>query len=327
MNLLRIATRKSHLAMWQARHVADLLQDAWPQLTIELVPITTSGDKRLDSPLYEIGGKGLFLKELEQAMLCGKADIAVHSAKDVPAQLPDRFCITATLARGDPRDALVYPIANHNQSLTPNAVIGTSSIRRAVQLTALWPHIRIQSIRGNVHTRLAKLDSGKYHAIALACAGLDRLAMTNRINQRVSTEHMLPAIGQGMIVVESVCDNQQVQDFMQPLCNADAQRVLACERAFGKYIGADCHTAVAAHAELLHDSKTIRMRAMAVAGEQIDPNALSQSVDQLSAQHVKSLATRLVKTEIQGTDESTIAEQAVQQLAAQGVIALANPPK
>ncbi|MEP6881917.1 MAG: hydroxymethylbilane synthase, partial [Dokdonella sp.] len=202
MNRLRIATRQSALAMWQAEHVATRLRAAHRGIEIELVPMTTRGDQVLDRPLSEIGGKGLFLKELEVAMLEDRADIAVHSLKDVPMELEPGFSIGAVLERADAADAF---ISNHYMRLDqlPHAArVGTSSLRRQAQLRALRPDLKLLDLRGNVNTRLAKLDAGEYDAIILACAGLDRLGMGERIRSRLAAPDWLPAVAQGAIAIE-----------------------------------------------------------------------------------------------------------------------------
>ena len=202
MPLIRIATRKSPLALWQAEHVASLLKAAHPDLQIELVKMITQGDKILDTPLAKIGGKGLFVKELEQGMLNGHADIAVHSMKDVPAQLPDGLEIGAILHREDPRDAFVSNNYQTIDELPQGAVVGTSSLRRQCQLLQKRPDLQIRSLRGNVNTRLKKLDDGDYDAIILAAAGLIRLGFEERINTAIPVNIMFSAIGQGAIGIE-----------------------------------------------------------------------------------------------------------------------------
>ncbi|MDD5216002.1 MAG: hydroxymethylbilane synthase, partial [Methylococcales bacterium] len=210
--IIRIATRQSPLALWQAEHVAALLEQAFPTIKTELVKMVTRGDKILDAPLAKIGGKGLFVKELEQGMLEGNADIAVHSMKDVPIEFPEGLHLAAILEREDPTDAFV---SNHYQTLDnlpENARIGTSSLRRQCQIKARFPHAEILSLRGNVNTRLAKLDAGDYDAIILASAGLKRLGMAERIRQSLPTEISLPACGQGAIGIECRTDDVEINE-------------------------------------------------------------------------------------------------------------------
>ena len=205
--LLRIATRQSPLALWQAEHVADRLRRAHPGLNIAVIGMVTRGDKILDSPLAKIGGKGLFVKELEQGLLEGRADIAVHSMKDVPVHFPAGLGLPAILARDDPRDAFVSIQCAHPDQLPADAQVGTSSLRRQCQLAARYPHWRIHSLRGNVGSRLAKLDAGAFDAILLAAAGLKRLGLADRITLALEPEWSLPAIGQGAIGVECRLDD------------------------------------------------------------------------------------------------------------------------
>jgi len=200
---LRIATRKSPLALWQAEHVKNRLLAAHPGLTIELVTFSTQGDKILDTPLAKIGGKGLFVKELEVAMLEGKADIAAHSIKDVPMDFPEGLYLSTILQREEPCDAFVSNSIDSLENLPTGAIVGTSSLRRRCQLLSKRPDLKIKDLRGNVNTRLAKLDNGEYDAIILACAGLLRLEMGDRIKQRIHSDWILPAVGQGAIGLEA----------------------------------------------------------------------------------------------------------------------------
>jgi hydroxymethylbilane synthase len=201
-NIIRIATRKSPLAMWQAEHVSALLTKLHPGLEIQIVGMTTKGDKILDAPLAKVGGKGLFVKELEQGMLDGEADIAVHSMKDVPVDFPEGLHLAVIMDREDPRDAFVSNLYEDLDSLPEGACVGTSSLRRQCQLADRRPDLRIEPLRGNVNTRLAKLDAGEYDAIILAAAGLMRLGFESRIRGRIAPEDSLPAIGQGAIGIE-----------------------------------------------------------------------------------------------------------------------------
>ena len=248
---LRIATRKSKLALWQAEHVAARLRRAHPGLDIELVPVTTQGDRIQDRSLAAIGGKGLFIKELEVAIGERRADIAVHSMKDVPADVPAEFQIAAVLERADARDALVAAGGIVRlEDLPPRARVGTSSLRRQAQLYAARPDLRIETLRGNVDTRLRRLDSGDLDAILLACAGLMRLGLESRITVRLDPEVCLPAVGQGVIGIE--CRNADVhtRELLQPLEDPGTRRVLQAERAFAERLGGSCQSPIAAYAQL-----------------------------------------------------------------------------
>ncbi|MGF6711077.1 hydroxymethylbilane synthase [Luteibacter sp. W1I16] len=243
---LRIATRKSALALWQAEHVAGLLRQAHPNLVVELVPLSTRGDEILDRSLATIGGKGLFLKELEVAMLQDRADIAVHSLKDVPAELEPGFALSAILPRADAADAF---IANDYASLAElpiGARVGTSSLRRQAQLRALRPDLRLLDLRGNVNTRLAKLDDGHYDAIILACAGVERLGLGQRIRTRLASPGWLPAPGQGAIAVESRVNDMRVTELLAALEDEETRIAVDAERAMNERLGGSCAVAIGA---------------------------------------------------------------------------------
>jgi hydroxymethylbilane synthase len=245
-SVLRIATRKSALALWQAEHVAGLLRVAHPGLRVELVPLSTRGDEIIDKPLATIGGKGLFLKELEVAMLEGRADLAVHSLKDVPAELEHGFTLPAILPRADAADAFV---SNDYASLTalPNgARVGTSSLRRQAQLRAVRPDLELLDLRGNVGTRLQKLDSGHYEAIVLACAGLERLGLHDRIRCRLTAPTWLPAPGQGAIAIEARADQPSVLDALAVLDDADTRLAVTAERTMNHALGGSCTVPIGA---------------------------------------------------------------------------------
>jgi hydroxymethylbilane synthase len=255
---LRIATRKSQLALWQAEHVAELLRSAHPGLLVELVPMSTKGDQILDRSLAAIGGKGLFIKELEVALEEGRADIAVHSMKDVPAELPPGFVIGAVLERADPRDALVTGLtATRIQDLKPAARVGTSSLRRQAQLLAARPDLKIQALRGNVNTRLRRLDDGELDAIVLACAGLIRLGWEARITARLEVSESLPAVSQGVIGIECREDDADTRARLAPLEHAATRLAMNAERAFSGRLGGSCQSPVAAHAELQEGRLTL----------------------------------------------------------------------
>jgi hydroxymethylbilane synthase len=248
--LLRIATRNSPLALWQAGHVRARLQAAHPDLAIELVTMSTQGDRVLDSPLAKIGGKGLFVKELEQGMLEDRADIAVHSMKDVPAVLPDGLEIGAILAREDPRDAFVSNAYGSIESLPQGARVGTSSLRRQCQLRALRPDLAILDLRGNVGTRLGKLDAGEYDAIVLACAGLMRLGMADRITVALPPEIMLPAITQGVIGIECRSGDSRVAQLIAVLNDPETVVRTTIERAMNARLAGGCQAPVAGYSVL-----------------------------------------------------------------------------
>lgn len=245
---LRIATRESPLALWQAEHVRSRLQDAHPGLAVELVPMTTKGDQMLSAPLASAGGKGLFVKELEQCMLDGGADLAVHSMKDVPVSQPPGLCLTAFLSGEDPRDAFVSNRYARLDELPAGARVGTSSLRRQAQLRALRPDLKVEDLRGNVGTRLRKLDEGRYDAILLASAGLIRLGMEDRIAERFEPARMLPAIGQGIVGIECREDDASTRGLLAVLHDADSAVRLAAERSMNARLGGACQVPVAGHA-------------------------------------------------------------------------------
>ncbi|WP_374380242.1 hydroxymethylbilane synthase [Thermomonas sp.] len=248
MTTLRIATRKSPLALWQTEHVADRLRAAHPGLAVELVPLSTRGDEVLDRSLAAIGGKGLFLKELELAMQRGEADCAVHSLKDVPMELEPGFALAAILARADHADAFVSNRFDGIGALPPGACVGTSSLRRQAQLRALRPDLQLRDLRGNVNTRLAKLDAGEYDAIVLACAGLQRLGFDARIRARLDTPGWLPAPAQGAIAIECRAGDDAVAALCAPLDDAATRACVGAERAMNQALHGSCHVPVAAYA-------------------------------------------------------------------------------
>ncbi|MGE0311394.1 MAG: hydroxymethylbilane synthase [Lautropia sp.] len=245
---LRIATRESRLALWQAHHVRDRLLGLDGARAVDLLGMTTRGDQILDRPLAEIGGKGLFTKELETALLDGRADLAVHSLKDVPMDLPDAFEIAAILVREDPRDALVSPRHESLDALPTGAVVGTSSLRRAAQLRALRPDLDVQPLRGNLDTRLAKLDAGGYDAIVLAAAGLKRLGLAARIRAPIPADRMLPSPGQGALALEIRAGDVETGRQLQPLDDRDTRLAVQAERAVSRMLGGNCRTPLGAHA-------------------------------------------------------------------------------
>jgi len=257
---LRIATRKSALALWQANHVRDLLLDAHPGIDIELVKIVTQGDRILDRPLAEIGGKGLFLKELERAMLKGEADLAVHSMKDVPASMEEGLVLDAVLSRANPYDALVSRKGQLLADIPPGSRIGTSSLRRKSQLLALRPDLEVADLRGNVDTRLRKLDEGQYDAVILACAGLERLGLGERITETLQPPDWLPASTQGIIGLQCREDDAHTRSLIEPLADSDTMVVASAERSVARVLEATCQVPLAVYAVL--DSGTVRLRSV-----------------------------------------------------------------
>ncbi len=255
---LRIATRKSPLALWQAKHVAARLGEAHPDLEVELVTMTTRGDKILDTPLAKVGGKGLFVKELEQGMLEGRADIAVHSMKDVPVEFPEGLHLPVILSRDDPRDAFVSNRIPAFAELPEGAVVGTSSLRRQSQIRELRPDLEIRDLRGNVNTRLAKLDNGDYDAVILASAGLKRLGMVGRLTAFLEPEIMLPAIGQGAIGVECRLDDPRVGALIAVLDDTATHTRLLAERAMNNRLGGGCQVPIAGFATLTGELLRLR---------------------------------------------------------------------
>ncbi len=249
MPQIRIGTRTSPLAVWQAEHVRDALQQAHPGVAVEIIRMTTSGDVLLDAPLHALGGKGLFVKEIEEALLAGNVDIAVHSMKDVPAVQPDGLEIAAIMAREDVRDAFVSHSFTHPGALPPEAIIGSSSLRRRAQLLEHYPQVAVQDLRGNVATRLSKLDAGQYSAIILAVAGLKRLQLHQRITYAIPVEQSLPAVGQGAVGIEIRTDDGPTRALLQPLIDPATQQCVLAERSMNRVLGGDCRLPVAALAE------------------------------------------------------------------------------
>ena len=300
MTILRIATRKSPLALWQTEHVAQRLRAAHPGLIVSLVPLSTRGDEILDRSLAAIGGKGLFLKELELAMQRGDADCAVHSLKDVPMQLEPGFTLAAILARADHADAFVSNQVDTLAALPHGACVGTSSLRRQAQLRALRPDLQLRDLRGNVNTRLAKLDAGDYAAIVLACAGLQRLGFDARIRSRLDAPAWLPAPAQGAIAVECRDDDTATQALFAVLDDAPTRTCVRAERAMNLALHGSCHVPVAALASVHGDGLQLQglvgsakdgqcVRAQA-SGPATAPEALGVAVaNQLLAQGARAL--------------------------------------
>ncbi|EJI84366.1 porphobilinogen deaminase [Alishewanella aestuarii B11] len=258
MQRIRIATRKSALALWQAEFVKAELLKHHPELTVELVPMSTQGDKILDTPLAKIGGKGLFVKELETAMLEDRADIAVHSMKDVPVEFPDGLMLSTICEREDPRDAFVSNQFRAIAELPPGAVVGTSSLRRQCQLKALRPDLQVRDLRGNVNTRLAKLDNGEFAAIILAAAGLLRLGFAERIAGYLPVEQSLPANGQGAVGIECRTSDQRVQALLAPLEHGITRNCVLAERAMNRRLQGGCQVPIGAFATQHGEQITLR---------------------------------------------------------------------
>ena len=298
MPSLRIATRKSPLALWQSEHAAALLRAAHPGLRVELVPMSTRGDEVLDRSLAAIGGKGLFLKELEVAMQRGEADCAVHSLKDVPMVLEPGFALPAILQRADPADAFVSNRYAGLDALPHGAVVGTSSLRRQAQLRARRPDLQLRDLRGNVNTRLAKLDAGEYDAIVLACAGLQRLGFDARIRARLDAPYWLPAPAQGAIAIECRDDDARTHALCAALDHCATRTCVDAERAMNRALHGSCHVPVAAFATLQDDAITLQ----GLVGSALDGT--------------------LVRADGRGGDAETLGVEIAERLLAQGARAL-----
>jgi len=264
--LIKIATRKSALAMWQAEHVASRLRTLGEVAAVELLPMSTRGDEVLDRSLQKIGGKGLFIKELEVAMQAGEADIAVHSMKDVPAEMPQGFVVAAMLERANPADALVSSNGRTLDELPHGARIGSSSLRRQAQLRALRQDLEIGALRGNVNTRLARLDAGEFDAIVLAAAGLERLGLADRISEQFEPARMLPAAGQGVIGIECLAERDDLCRVLQQLEHVESRQRTLAERAVARTLAANCQSPLACYAELRSDILTLTALVAAIDG-------------------------------------------------------------
>ncbi|MBV9191418.1 MAG: hydroxymethylbilane synthase [Betaproteobacteria bacterium] len=298
MKKLVIATRRSRLALWQAEHIQKELQRLHPGLRVELLPMSTKGDEILDRSLDSVGGKGLFVKELENAMADGRADLAVHSIKDVPADLPQGFVLAAISAREDPRDALVSNRFATLAEMPRGAVLGTSSLRRAAQVRERHPGLGVKLLRGNVETRVAKLDRGEYDAIVLAVAGLVRLGLAARIRSRLSLEESLPAPGQGALGIECLAARKDVQQMLAPLADATTAQCVRAERAVSRALGGSCTIPLGAYAEM-RDGK-------------LDLTALVASED----------GRRVLRARAAGSDPEEVGAQAARSLRDQGADAV-----
>jgi hydroxymethylbilane synthase len=290
---LVIASRESALAMWQANHIQARLQFLYPACDVQILGMTTTGDQILDSPLSRIGGKGLFVKELEMALADGSADLAVHSMKDVPMNLPDGFVLVATAEREDARDAFISNNYVNLQSLPHGSIVGTSSLRRQSQLQHRFPHLKIESLRGNVQTRLRKLDENQYAAIILAAAGLIRLGLSERIRDFISPTDSIPAVGQGALGIEINADRTDLIDILAPLNHLDSQLCVEAERGFSRALAGSCTVPLGAYA--LREGDHINMTGFvaSVDGTQM----LREQISGLAADAEavgRALATKLV---------------------------------
>ena len=244
---LTIASRESALAMWQAEHIQAKLQALYPSCTVDILGMTTQGDQILDKTLSKIGGKGLFIKELEQALQDGRADLAVHSIKDVPMELPEGFALAAIGERASPFDAFVSNQYARLEDMPEGAIVGTSSLRREAQLRAKFPHLTIKPLRGNVQTRLSKLDNGDYDAVILAAAGLQRLGLDGRIREILSPADSLPAAGQGALGIEIAARRTDLADILRPLNHEETAACVTAERALARALGGSCQVPLAAY--------------------------------------------------------------------------------
>ena len=301
-----IASRESALALWQARHIQSRLAALYRGAAIEIFGMTTEGDRRLDVSLQKIGGKGLFVKELEDALAAGRADIAVHSVKDVPMALPPGFVLAAVLERGDPRDAFVSNRHADLAALPAGARVGTSSLRRECQLRARYPKLRIEPLRGNVPTRLAKLDDGQYDAVILAAAGLKRLGLEDRITRLLAPSESLPAPGQGALGIECLERRADLIGQLAPLAHAVTARCVAAERAFSRALSGSCNVPLAAYAEM--EGSRMRLRGLVgapdgsrvVSGEEAGPAGDPEALGAALAARLKSQGAAEILARLQG---------------------------
>ena len=295
---IRITTRKSALALWQAEYVKARLEQAHPGLKVSLVPMVSRGDKLLDAPLAKIGGKGLFVKELETALLENEADIAVHSMKDVPMDFPEGLGLYCICEREDPRDAFVSNTYASLDALPPGSVVGTSSLRRQAQLLARRPDLKIQFLRGNVNTCLAKLDAGEYDAIILAAAGLIRLGFEDRIRSSISAEDSLPAGGQGAVGIECRSADVDVHALLAPLHHRETALRVTAERALNKHLNGGCQVPIACYALLEDDQLWLR----GLVG-QPDGGLLLRAEDRAASSDAEALGVRVAEALLaQGAD-------------------------
>ncbi|MEM7469175.1 MAG: hydroxymethylbilane synthase [Pseudomonadota bacterium] len=296
---LTIATRESDLALWQAEHVKSQLIALYEDLKVELLPIKTQGDRILDQPLAKIGGKGLFIKELQHALLEHRADIAVHSMKDVPIEDTQELAIAVILRRADPRDVFVSRDYDNIATLPSGATVGTSSLRRKSQLMLLRDDLRVIDLRGNVPTRIKRMEEGKYDAIILAAAGVKRLGLENKIRASLSVEQMLPAVGQGAIGIECRSSDEKTRALIEPLADSDTTTCVLAERAMSRQLQGSCEVPMAAHAVLKNSVLSLAGLVASIDGRQLVTEALSGTAE--NPQELgKTLALRL---QAEGADE------------------------
>ncbi|MFP1830437.1 hydroxymethylbilane synthase [Lonsdalea quercina] len=309
-NILRIATRKSPLALWQAHYVQQQLQSCHPDLQVELVPMVTRGDVLLDTPLAKVGGKGLFVKELELALLEQRADIAVHSMKDVPVDFPPGLGLVTICERDDPRDAFVSNLYPNLDALPEGACVGTSSLRRQCQLRANRPDLVVRDLRGNVGTRLSKLDNGEYDAIILAVAGLKRLGMEDRVRCALSPETSLPAVGQGAVGIECRLDDARTQRLLAPLNHTDTATRVQAERAMNTRLEGGCQVPIGSYAELEGECLWLRALVGAPDGSRIilrerrGPRAEAESIGVALAEELLSCGAAEILQAVYGASSS-----------------------
>ncbi len=282
MKKITLISRNSQLALWQAQSVKAQLNSFYPQLLVEIKGIITEGDRILDRSLEKIGGKGLFIKELEYQLASKEADIAVHSLKDLPANLPPNFSLAAILQREDPADALLSNYYPTLEALPPGSIIGTSSARRIAFLQHYYPHLSTKMLRGNLQTRITKLDNGEYSAIILAVAGLKRLGLATRITQTLSTEQFIPAIGQGALALEICSSRDELLQLLQPLIDRPTQLCVTAEREMGRFLQANCNLPIAGFARLNGDTISLNaMLADSSSGQLLRASASAKSCDYL----------------------------------------------
>lgn len=293
-NLLKIATRKSPLALQQAQTVADKLQKIWPKLNIQLVPMTTQGDELLQQKLLAFGGKGLFVKELEQALLDGRADIAVHSMKDVPAHFPKGLHLPVICERDNPFDALLTHQGASLFDLKPQAIVGTSSLRRQSQLLAIRPDLQIKMLRGNINTRILKFQSGEFDAIILACAGLERMGLDGLIQQRLTENIMLPACGQGAIGIECRENDSQTEAWIRPLHHPHTMLCVQTEREINRQLGGHCHVPIAIFTKIQNQQLECRAKVLKPDG-QYQIEAFEQGLIEQHLQIAQKCAQSLIQ--------------------------------
>jgi hydroxymethylbilane synthase len=284
---LRVATRQSPLALWQANHVKQLLLDEWPNYKVELLPMSTSGDKFLKDKLLAVGGKGLFVKELEEALLDKRADFAVHSAKDMPAEFPEGLGLAAICKRDNPFDVLVSHDYRGLATLPQQAIIGTASLRRQSQLLAYKPDLCVKPLRGNINTRLNKLESGEYHAIILAAAGLERMGFTHLITEYLAAEIMLPACGQGALAVECRTDDHEMQTLLSELNDPISSICVHSERRVNALLGGNCHAPLAVFCTPIEENQLFLQAKILSA----DGSQTIQSIQSGPVEHAATLAT------------------------------------